>query len=73
MPLLVAVTRTISPVCAPADDTSGVVSPVLLSVSDDPVSDVAATSGAEGDDGAVMSTVTVPDGDVADVSEFASV
>ena len=46
---------TMSPVCTPETPTSGVVSDVVLSVDDDPVSDAASRSGSEGLLGAVVS------------------
>ena len=50
-----AVIVTMSPVCTPETPTSGVVSDVVLSVDDDPVSDAASRSGSEGLLGAVVS------------------
>ena len=52
---LVAVIVTVSPVCAPETPMSGVVSDVVLSVDDDPVSDAASRSGSEGLLGVVVS------------------
>ena len=52
---LVAVNSTVSPAAAPGSDMAGVVSEVTLSVSEDPVSDAAARSGADGADGADVS------------------
>ena len=46
---------TMSPVCTPETPMSGVVSDVVLSVDDDPVSDAASRSGSEGLLGAVVS------------------
>ena len=50
-----AVIVTMSPVCTPETPTSGVVSDVVLSVDDDPVSDAASRSGSEALLGAVVS------------------
>ena len=46
---------TMSPVCTPETPMSGVVSDVVLSVDDDPVSDAASRSGSEGLLGVVVS------------------
>ena len=50
-----AVIVIMSPVCTPETPMSGVVSDVVLSVDDDPVSDAASRSGSEGLLGAVVS------------------
>ena len=50
-----AVIVTMSPVCTTETPTSGVVSDVVLSVDDDPVSDAASRSGSEGLLGVVVS------------------
>jgi hypothetical protein len=50
-----AVIVTMSPVCTPETPMSGVVSDVVLSVDDDPVSDAASRSGSKGLLGAVVS------------------
>ena len=52
---LTAVIVTMSPVCTPETPMSGVVSDVVLSVDDDPVSDAASRSGSEALLGAVVS------------------
>ena len=52
---LVAVIVTVSPVEPPEADIVGVVSVVLLSVFEEPVSDPLARSGVEGAEGAVVS------------------
>ena len=46
---------TVPPVCTPETPMSGVVSDVVLSVDDDPVSDAASRSGSEGLLGVVVS------------------
>ena len=46
---------TMSPVCTPETPMSGVVSDVVLSVDDEPVSEVASRSGSEALLGAVVS------------------
>ena len=46
---------TMSPVCTPETPMSGVVSDVVLSVDDEPVSDAASRSGSEGLLGVVVS------------------
>ena len=46
---------TMSPVCTPETPMSGVVSDVVLSVDDEPVSEAASRSGSEGLLGAVVS------------------
>ena len=58
----VAVTVTVSPVVPPAAEIVGVVSFVMLSVPDDPVSDARTRSGVAGAAGAVRSMVTVVPG-----------
>ena len=66
IPPLTAEIVAVSPLLPPVTDIMGVVSFVTLSVEDDPVSDDASRSGAEGADGAVVSTVidnAEPDGD----------
>ena len=50
-----ALIMTMSPVCTPETPMSGVVSDVVLSVDDDPVSDAASRSGSEALLGAVVS------------------
>ena len=55
-PLLAEIV-TVSPVVPPVADMVGVLSLVLLSVLDDPVSDPLARSGVDGADGAVRSRV----------------
>ena len=61
-PLRVAVTVTVYPFVAPATETVGVLSDVTLSVDDEPVSDDATRSGADG--AATAATVT----DIVDVA-----
>ena len=58
-----AVIVTMSPVCTTETPTSGVVSDVVLSVDDDPVSDAASRSGSEALLGAVVSTTMLRDAD----------
>jgi len=55
---LVAVNSTVSPAVAPGSDIAGVVSEVVLSVSELPVSEAATRSGAVGEEGAVVSTLS---------------
>ena len=54
-----------APASAPEPVTVGAVTLVMLSVLDAPLSDAAAKSGADGAFGAVVSTVTLSDADVA--------
>ena len=61
-----AVNSTVSPAEAPGSDMAGVVSDVMLSVSDPPVSDDAARSGADGAAGAVVSMPSEVDGPADD-------
>jgi hypothetical protein len=61
VPPLLAVMVTTSPVLPPLADMVGVVSVVLLSVLELPVSDAASRSGSEGALGAVVSRVIVMD------------
>jgi len=65
---LVALMVAVSPLVPPLDSENvGVVSVVLLSVLELPVSDDAARSGAPGELGAVVSTVTLRDVEAAEV------
>jgi hypothetical protein len=69
----VAVNSTVSPVVAPGSARVGVVSDVRLSVLDEPESDEATRSGADGADGEDVSTETDVAGPTAEVLPAASV
>ena len=58
-----AVIVTMSPVCTPEIPMLGVVSDVVLSVDDDPVSEAASRSGSEALLGAVVSITMLRDAD----------
>jgi hypothetical protein len=68
-----AVTVAVSPDEPPGTEKVGVVSEVMLSVLDEPVSDEAAMSGADGAEEAVVSTVRGVDGPAEDVLPATSV
>ena len=72
-PPFCADTATVSPVEAPTTLMVGVVSVVMLSVDDAPVSEAGSRSGAEGADGTVVSITTVTAGDTDDTLFCASV
>ena len=65
--LFIAVMVTKAPVCTPEIPISGVVSDVVLSVDDDPVSDAASRSGIEGLPVAVVSMTMLRDADAPEV------
>ena len=71
-PLLVAVMVTVPPASAAVTEMSGVLSSVLLSVEEDPVSEPATRSGVEGALGAVVSMVMVKALDAPEVLPAAS-
>jgi hypothetical protein len=73
VPLLVAEIVMVSPLAPPVALIVGVVSLVLLSVDDEPVSDDASRSTPEGADGAVPSIVIGNEVDGADVLPAGSV
>ena len=61
-----AVIVTVSPACTPETPTVGVVTDVVLSVDDEPLSDAASRSGSDGRLGAVVSMTTVKGADAPD-------
>ena len=73
VPPLLAVIVTRSPVLPPLADIVGVVSVVLLSVLESPVSDPASRSGRPGALGGVVSTVRASDDPAEDVLPAGSV
>jgi len=66
-PDLVAVTVTVPPASAAVTEMSGVLSSVLLSVDEEPVSELAIKSGVDGAVGAVVSMVMLSDADATEV------
>ena len=61
-----AVIVTVSPTCTPETPTAGVVTDVVLSVEDEPLSDAASRSGSDGRLGAAVSMTMVKEPDVPD-------
>jgi len=61
-----AVIVTVSPVCTPETPTAGVVTDVVLSVEDEPLSDAASRSGSDGRLGVAVSTTMVKVADAPD-------
>jgi hypothetical protein len=55
-----------SPACTPETPTAGVVTDVVLSVEDEPLSDAASRSGRDGRLGAAVSMTMVKDADAPD-------
>jgi hypothetical protein len=61
-----AVIVTMSPACTPETPTAGVVTDVVLSVDDEPLSDAASRSGSAGRLGATVSMTMVKGADAPD-------
>ena len=61
-----AVIVTVSPACTPETPTAGVVTDVVLSTDDEPLSDAASRSGSDGRLGAAVSMTVVKGADAPD-------
>jgi hypothetical protein len=61
-----AVIVTVSPACTPETPTAGVVTDVVLSVEDEPLSDAVSRSGSDGRLGAAVSMTMVKGADAPD-------
>lgn len=66
VPPCTAAIVTISPTCTPETPTAGVVTDVVLSVDDEPLSDAASRSGSDGRLGAAVSMTKVKGADAPD-------